>query len=163
MRKDLQEYPLRREFEISEGAGLYAYETNAFEYYENVLPELRGKVRILLNHRLIEDISDGRTRRYAIREELAEYLEKGPPSGHETAPIRHNMASSDATEARSPEPDLERLIQDKMHLDLPAAARYLNLSVDHVRRLVRMGKLTQIGQGRPMKISRESLRAYKGT
>jgi hypothetical protein len=77
MRKDLLECPCGREFEVSEGAGLYAYETNAFEYYENVLPSLRGKVRILLNHRLIEDISHGHTRRYVIGEELAGYLTAG--------------------------------------------------------------------------------------
>jgi hypothetical protein len=161
MRKDLQEYPLRREFEISEGAGRYAIEINAFEYFENIIPELRGKVRILLNHRLIEDISHGHTRRYAIKEQLAEYLTEGSVSSHETAPTQHDAGSSYAADAHLPEPDLERLIQEKEHVDLPFAARYLGRTDDHVRRLVRQRKLDQVGQGRPKKISTESLRIYK--
>jgi predicted urease superfamily metal-dependent hydrolase len=59
--------------------------------------------------------------------------------------------------------DLERLIQGKEHVGIVKAATYLELSIEHIRRLVRKGNLVRLGQGRPMKISVESLRVYKGT
>src|SRR4051812_13667519 len=83
MRQDLQGYPLRREFEVSECEGRYAMETYAFAYYEDVFPDLRDKIRVLLNHGLITDIAHDRTRRYAISEELAEML--GDPTAEACA------------------------------------------------------------------------------
>ena len=59
--------------------------------------------------------------------------------------------------------DLERFIQGKEHVGIVTAATYLERSREHIRRLVRNGDLVRLGQGRPMKISVESLRAYKGT
>lgn len=59
--------------------------------------------------------------------------------------------------------DLERLIQGEEHVGIVKAATYLELSIEHIRRLVRKGKLVRLGQGRPMKISVKSLRVYKGT
>ncbi len=60
-----------------------------------------------------------------------------------------------------PKPDLERLIEEKEYIILAVAARYLERHPDHVRRLVREKKILRVGQGRPIKISSESLRKYK--
>jgi len=60
-----------------------------------------------------------------------------------------------------PKPDLERLIEEKEYVILAVAARYLERHSDHVRRLVREKKILRVGQGRPIKISAESLRKYK--
>lgn len=61
-----------------------------------------------------------------------------------------------------PEADLERLIEGK-NVDAFTAARYLNLSKDHVIKLAQKGKLTRVGEGKAVKVSTESLRRYKGT
>jgi hypothetical protein len=60
-------------------------------------------------------------------------------------------------------PDLERLVQAKLHVNVAMAAKYLERTSDHVRRLVASGDLVRLGRGRPLKISVESLRVYKGT
>ncbi len=60
-------------------------------------------------------------------------------------------------------PNLERLIQGKEWVNVVVAARYLERTSDHVRRLVASGTLVRLGRGRPLKISVASLRIYKGT
>jgi hypothetical protein len=94
MRKNLQEHPNGREFEISAGPGMYQMERYAFEYYECDHPELRGKIRILLNHGLILDLSQGRTMRYAMMEPLVAYL-KAPPvmPGNQATPSKPEICS----------------------------------------------------------------------
>jgi hypothetical protein len=90
MRKSLEESPLRREFEVLASPDRFQIERNAFEYFENVLPELQDKVRILVNRRLVEDISHDYTRRYVISEQLAEYLTQeliDPPQLSAGAPL----------------------------------------------------------------------------
>jgi hypothetical protein len=59
-------------------------------------------------------------------------------------------------------PNLERLIQGNNQVDVATAARYLKLTVDHVRRLARTGKLTRVGERRPIQVLTASLRKYKG-
>jgi hypothetical protein len=61
-----------------------------------------------------------------------------------------------------PTVEWSRLIDGKETVDVGVAARYLELNLDHVRRLVRTGKLTRVGQGRPIRVSTTSLRDYKG-
>jgi hypothetical protein len=77
------------------------------------------------------------------------------------APDAGTPTPADRGEQRSIEVDLERLIEGKEAVDLPTAARYLERSRDHVRRLVRKKKLRRLGQGRPIKVSTASLRKYK--
>jgi excisionase family DNA binding protein len=71
--------------------------------------------------------------------------------------LRQGSSSSGTVQA-----DLQRLIEGKETIEVSTAARYLELSLDHVRRLAREEKLTRVGRGRPMKISTKSLREYKG-
>ena len=78
MRQDLNEKPLRREFEVSGYVGRYAMEAYCFNYYEVDHPELADKVRILQNYKLVEDISHANWKRYVISEILADYLTVQP-------------------------------------------------------------------------------------
>ena len=71
--------------------------------------------------------------------------------------------SATAGTTKAVERDLERLIAGKPSVCLGAAARYLERSVGQVQRLLRQGKLTRVGQGRPTQVSTESLRKRKGT
>ena len=75
-------------------------------------------------------------------------------------PARDAGASASAGTIKTVEPDLERLVAGKEHVGIATAARYLERSPDHVRRLVGP-KLVRLGHMRPMKISVESLREYK--
>jgi hypothetical protein len=161
MRADLGEHPLVREFTLLKRCWTYCRERE-FQYYYEDHPELDGMAQILENRGLISDTGDEGPKRYVILEELAEYLTAGQVSSHETA-LPQPAATPVAAVPSAQEPDLERLIHEKRYLELPAAARYLGLSIAHVRRLARNGKVSEVGGGRPMKISTESLRAYKGT
>jgi hypothetical protein len=77
-------------------------------------------------------------------------------------PARNAGASASAGTTKAMESDLERLIEGKRSVGIVMAAKYLGLSRHHVGRLVtRNKKLNRVGQGRPMKISVESLREYK--
>ena len=58
--------------------------------------------------------------------------------------------------------DLQKLIEERESVDLFTAARYLGLTLDHVRRLRRSRKLVSVGKGRPARVSTKSLRDYKG-
>ncbi len=161
LRKDQKENELRRQFAVAESSRL-ASDLGCVEYYDTDIPQLFDKVQILLNYKLIEDISRGGTKRYVIREKLAKYLTKELRSGDVTAPIQRNEGSTCTTGPCPTDPDLERLIQGKAHVDVHTAARYLKLSLDHVRRLVRTQTLSRAGQGRPIQVSTASLRKYKG-
>jgi hypothetical protein len=57
--------------------------------------------------------------------------------------------------------DREPLIDGKEHVMVRIAARYLERTEDHVRRLVRMRRLVRIGKLRPIRVSTRSLREYK--
>jgi hypothetical protein len=71
--------------------------------------------------------------------------------------------NSDPSSLSLKEPDLERAIAGKRNVEIGLAARYLDLTIDHVRRLVLKETLKRVGLGRPIKISTKSLRIYKGT
>jgi hypothetical protein len=64
--------------------------------------------------------------------------------------------------AGSVKPSLDRLVEKKLHVGIPTAARYLERSEDHVRRLVRNHRLVRCGMTRPIQVSTKSLRKYKG-
>jgi hypothetical protein len=72
MKSDLAQYPFRREFVIMSKNWVYNGETLAY-YFEDH-SELEGKVRILQNYGLIQDITYNNVARYNIAEEFAEYL-----------------------------------------------------------------------------------------
>jgi hypothetical protein len=57
--------------------------------------------------------------------------------------------------------DVERLIRGKKQVGLGTAARFLDRTPDHVRRLVASGDLSRVGRRRPLTISVESLQAYR--
>lgn len=77
MRKDLTEYPLSREFVVLEKGWSYWARGHELAYYFEDHPELESKLRILLNHRLIQDVTHTNVSRYIISEELARYLGGG--------------------------------------------------------------------------------------
>ena len=81
-----------------------------------------------------------------------------------SSPVSTAGAATETGRAGLPpiEADLERLIERKEAVDVPTAARYLQLTPDHVWRLVRKTKLVRVGQGR-IKVSTQSLRNYKHT
>ena len=74
MRKDLTEYPLRREFVLLQKNWCYWAGGNELAYYYDDHNELDGMIHILSNHRLIKDITFNEVARYLIAEELASYL-----------------------------------------------------------------------------------------
>ncbi len=75
MRKDLSEHPLTREIIILSRSWVYSStkERDTIYYYEDH-PDLEDKLRILQNHRLIQDIRYTNTPRYVMSERFAEYL-----------------------------------------------------------------------------------------
>ncbi len=77
MRKDLTEYPLSREFVVLKKGWSYWARGHELAYYFEDHPELENKLRILLNHGLIQDVSHTNVPRYIITEELARYLSRG--------------------------------------------------------------------------------------
>jgi hypothetical protein len=84
------------------------------------------------------------------------------PTAPGAEPIETRTPTAAGNAAPTPIPvDLERLIAGKESVDVPTSARYLELSDEHVRRLIRTGKLVRLGEGR-IKVSTASLRSYKG-
>lgn len=75
MRKDLIEYPLSREFIVMKRGWSYSGSDPGLVYYFEDHPELKNKLRILLNYDLIQDITFTNVSRYAISEEFVKYLE----------------------------------------------------------------------------------------
>jgi len=74
MREDLTESPLSREFVILEKIWTYSPSGHELVYYFEDHPELENKLRILLNHGLIQDITYTSVSRYIISETFARYL-----------------------------------------------------------------------------------------
>jgi hypothetical protein len=74
MREDLTKYPLSREFVILEKRWTYCASGHELVYYFEDHPELENKLRILLNHGLIQDITRTNVSRYVISETFARYL-----------------------------------------------------------------------------------------
>jgi len=74
MAKDLARDPLYREFVLLKKAWAYGGKECEFVYHYDDHPQLEGIVRILQNYGLIQDITTGNVQRFAIGEELAEYL-----------------------------------------------------------------------------------------
>ncbi len=77
MRKDLETNPLYREFVVLKKAWGYWGKECEFVYYYEDHPNLDGIVRILQNYGLVSEITSGKTQRFVIGEELAEYLTRG--------------------------------------------------------------------------------------
>jgi hypothetical protein len=74
MHNDLEANPFRREFVILSKRGSYWAGGNEFMYYFEDHPELEGKVRILMNYNLVEDITSKNVSRYVMSEELVDFL-----------------------------------------------------------------------------------------
>ena len=123
---------------------------------------LIGKIRVVIE---TDDALEIDTRRMISRN-LNDALVHYPRQyGNQklAVPDRASKLSNSTVRLKSKGPDLEPLIQGKEHVGVLTAARYLTLSREHVWRLVRTRKLVRLGKGRPIKISTESLRVYKGT
>ncbi|MBA7713241.1 hypothetical protein ES703_122241 [subsurface metagenome] len=73
MRKDLTENPLSREFVVLMKGWSYGGSGELVYYFEDH-PQLENKLRILLNHGLIQDITHTNVSRYVISEKFAEHL-----------------------------------------------------------------------------------------
>jgi hypothetical protein len=89
---------------------------------------------------------------FAISEDTPQATATSGPKGSESV-TEVGAAHSDADA-------FENLLGNKEWVDVGLAAQYLQMNQDHVRRLVRKGKLTRIGKGRPIKITTESIRQY---
>jgi len=74
MREDLTKSPLSREFVILSKKWTYCASGHELVYYFEDHPELENKLRILLNHGLIQDITRTNVSRYVINETFARYL-----------------------------------------------------------------------------------------
>jgi len=74
MAKDLERNPLFREFVLLKKAWAYRGKGCELVYYYDDYPQLDGIVRILQNYGLIQEITMGNVQRFAIAEDLAEYL-----------------------------------------------------------------------------------------
>ena len=76
MRKDLAEHPFAREFVILKKGWGYNADPNktTLVYYFEDHPDLRNKLRILQNHRLIQEITYNNTERFTMTEELVNHL-----------------------------------------------------------------------------------------
>ena len=76
MRNDLSANPLCREFIVLQKGMMFWYPSDRtmFTYYVEDHPDIGNKLRILQNSRLIRDIRNNNTPRYAIEEEFADYL-----------------------------------------------------------------------------------------
>jgi hypothetical protein len=88
IRKDLRENPLFRVFEIFQAPWIYQLENECVEYFESVIPHLFDKVQILLNRNLVTDLSDDRRKRYAMSEELVDYLTGEPTAAGAIEPAQ---------------------------------------------------------------------------
>jgi len=74
MRKDLTENLLSREFVVLEKGWTYNASGYELVYYFEDHPQLENKLRILLNHGLIQDITHTNVSRYVISEKFAKHL-----------------------------------------------------------------------------------------
>ncbi|MFL5626600.1 MAG: hypothetical protein ACJ788_13510, partial [Ktedonobacteraceae bacterium] len=76
MRKDLAEYPLKREFILMKKSWRYGMVGGYLPlmYYYDTHDHLDDKITILSNHRLIVDITYNNTKRYNFTEDLVDYL-----------------------------------------------------------------------------------------
>ena len=74
MRKDLTENPLSREFVVLKKGWSYNASGHELAYYFEDHPQLENKLRILLNHGLIQDITHTNVSRYVISEKFAKHL-----------------------------------------------------------------------------------------
>jgi hypothetical protein len=74
MRKDLTEYPLSREFVVLKKRWTYLGSGDELAYYFEDHHQLENKLRILLNHGLIQDITNTNVSRYVFSEKFARYL-----------------------------------------------------------------------------------------
>ena len=74
MRNDLTENPLSREFVVLKKGWSYNASGHELAYYFEDHPQLENKLRILLNHGLIQDITHTNVSRYVISEKLAKHL-----------------------------------------------------------------------------------------
>jgi hypothetical protein len=74
MHNDLKANPFRREFVLLNKRSLYWASGNEFIYYFEDHPELEGKVRILMNYNLVEDITSKNVSSYVISEDLVDFL-----------------------------------------------------------------------------------------
>ena len=74
IRRDLADYPLRREFVLMKRSWSYWAKGDELFYYYDDHTELDDKIRILENEGLVRDIAYNNTKRYVLSEELADYL-----------------------------------------------------------------------------------------
>jgi hypothetical protein len=74
MRKDLSNFPLRREFVLLKKNWSYWSRGDELAYYFDDHPDLRNKIRILENYGLVKDITYTKVDRFVITEGLAQYL-----------------------------------------------------------------------------------------
>jgi len=74
MRNDLTEHRLSREFVILKKGWSYWASGNELVYYFEDHPDLKDKLLVLQNYRLIRDITYNNVNRYIISEDLAQYL-----------------------------------------------------------------------------------------
>jgi nucleoside phosphorylase len=81
IKKDLSQYPLRREFVVLKKSWSYWARGEELVYYYEDHPELDGKLRVLDNLGLIREITYNEVIRYIITEEFADYLIEGDGNG----------------------------------------------------------------------------------
>jgi hypothetical protein len=75
MRKDLAEYPLVREIILLSRSWTYNGDgSTLLTYYYEDHSQLKDKMTILCNHRLLRDITYNNVKRYNIMENLVDYL-----------------------------------------------------------------------------------------
>jgi hypothetical protein len=74
MRRDLAEYPLRREFVVMKRTWSYWAKGNELFYYYDDHADLDDKLRILENEGLVRETTYNNAKRYVLSEELADYL-----------------------------------------------------------------------------------------
>lgn len=75
MRKDLAEYPLKREFILLSKSWTYNSGGNPYlAYYYETHDHLDDKITILCNHSLIADATYNNVKRYTFTENLVDYL-----------------------------------------------------------------------------------------
>ena len=74
MRRDLTEYPLRRELVLLKKSWVYMGKGNELVYYYDDHPELDNKFIILENYGLVDEITYNNVKRFVLSEELVDYL-----------------------------------------------------------------------------------------
>ena len=74
MKKDLSDFPLRREFILLSKSWAYSGGGEILIYYFDDHPELKSKIRILQSYGFVDEITYNNVDRYIITEDFAEYL-----------------------------------------------------------------------------------------